>query len=124
MAATSFIGGRFVDRLGRRAPTTLGLLLMTIGVAPIEPAGSDITLSLLALGLSFVGLGLGLASLGLQISAAESVASSQAGSASGLFSTSRYLVSIIGLAIMAAVPATVASTFLSTRPAAVRNQIA
>ena len=40
---------------------------------------------------------------GLQITAVESVAKADAGSASGLYSTSRYLGSIIGSAIIAGI---------------------
>jgi len=50
-----------------------------------------------------VGVGLGPASPGLQISTVEVVDSNQAGSAAGLYSTSRYLGSITGPAIIAGI---------------------
>lgn len=103
MAFTSFAGGRLIDRMGRRMPTISGLALMTFGIAPIAFAGSDVTILQLVPSLALVGLGLGLASPGLQTSAVESVDRTQAGSASGLFSTSRYLGSIIGSAVIAGV---------------------
>lgn len=47
-----------------------------------------------------MGIGLGLASPGLQTSGVGAVESDQAGSAAGLYSTSRYLGSIIGSAVI------------------------
>ena len=48
-----------------------------------------------------MGIGLGLASPGLLTSGVGAVESDQAGSAAGLYSTSRYLGSIIGSAVIA-----------------------
>jgi DHA2 family methylenomycin A resistance protein-like MFS transporter len=70
---------------------------------PIALGGVHVSSAPLIIGLTLVGLGLGLATPGLQTSAVESVHSSQAGSASGLYSTSRYLGSIIGSAIIAGI---------------------
>ena len=50
-----------------------------------------------------MGIGLGLASPGLQTSGVGAVESDQAGSAAGLYSTSRYLGSIIGSAVIAGI---------------------
>lgn len=103
MTVSSFWGGRLIDRFGRRFPTTSGLALLTIGTMPIALGGVHVSSAPLIIGLTLVGLGLGLATPGLQTSAVESVHSSQAGSASGLYSTSRYLGSIIGSAIIAGI---------------------
>jgi sugar phosphate permease len=46
-------------------------------------------------------MGLGLSSAGLQTSAVESVEAREAGVASGVFSTSRYLGSIVGSSVLA-----------------------
>jgi DHA2 family methylenomycin A resistance protein-like MFS transporter len=43
-----------------------------------------------------IGVGIGLSSAGLQAAALEAVGAQDAGVASGLFSTSRYLGSIVG----------------------------
>ncbi len=48
------------------------------------------------------GAGLGLSMPGLQTMAVESVASQHAGVAAGVFSTSRYLGSIVGAAVLVA----------------------
>ena len=49
-----------------------------------------------------VGIGLGVATPGLQAPAVESVSEEQTGMASGVYSTSRYLGSILGSAFLAA----------------------
>ena len=95
------VGGRLADRLGRRVPTMAGLALLAVGVAPIAMMGADITLAALVGSLAVAGIGLGLSMPGLQTSAVESVGSREAGMASGVYSTSRYLGSILGSAILA-----------------------
>ncbi len=92
-----------IDRFGRRIPTTTGLIILIVGIIPIAFSGQDVSVQVLVAGLSLVGLGLGLASPGLQISAVEAVSENQSGSAAGLYSTSRYLGSITGSAIIAGI---------------------
>ena len=97
------VGGRMIDRFGRRLPTTLGLVILAVGVLPIAFAGQDVSIPTLLAGLALVGLGIGLAPPGLQTPGVEAVESDQAGSAAGLCSTSGYLGSIIGSAIIAGI---------------------
>ena len=97
------VGGRMIDRFARRLPKTLGLVTLAVGVLPIALAGQDVSIPTLLAGLALVGLGIGLATPGLQTSRVEAVESDQAGSAAGLCSTSRYLGSIIGSAIIAGI---------------------
>ena len=92
-----------IDRFGRRLPTTLGLVILAVGVLPIALAGQDVSIPTLLAGLALVGLGIGLATPGLQTSGVEAVESDQAGSAAGLCLTSRYLGSIIGSTIIAGI---------------------
>lgn len=91
------LGGRLADRWGRRWPTALGLLLLTAGMAGLGAleTGTDDLWVLLA-GLGVAGVGLGLSQAGLQTAVLESVARDQSGSASGIFSMSRYIGSIAG----------------------------
>lgn len=96
------IGGRLADRFGRRLPTSAGLALVAAGALPTALIGIDITLPMLVLGLALVGAGLGLSMPGLQTTAVESVSSRQTGVAAGVFSTSRYLGSIVGAAALVA----------------------
>jgi MFS family permease len=100
------IGGRLADRYGRRWPAVAGLALAALGLAlpaAIALTGGLATAHLPALlgGLALAGIGLGLSSAGLQISAVESAESRAAGVASGVFSTSRYLGSIVGSSMLA-----------------------
>ena len=103
MVVSSYVGGRMIDRFGRRLPTTIGMVLLTAGVVPIAIGGSDVSITVLIFGLSLVGLGIGMSTPGLQTSAVESVDRDQSGSAAGLYLTSRYMGSIIGSAIIAGI---------------------
>ena len=101
MIVVSPVGGRLADRFGRRLPTTVGLALLTLGTVPMAVAGAQVKLPPLVVGLAFVGIGIGLAMPGLQSTAVESVREEEAGVASGIYSTSRYLGSIVGSALLA-----------------------
>jgi EmrB/QacA subfamily drug resistance transporter len=95
------IGGRLAERLGHRAPGVLGLTILTASLVPLAVAPATISrLALVALLVS-AGVGLGLSSAPLQAAALESVEVAAAGVASGIFSTSRYLGSITGTALLA-----------------------
>lgn len=91
------LGGRLADRWGRRWPTTMGLFLLTAGMAWLFTldTGEQAMVSLLT-GIGVAGIGLGLMGAGLQTAVLESVSRQEAGSASGIYSTSRYLGSIVG----------------------------
>ncbi|MBI4641012.1 MAG: MFS transporter, partial [Candidatus Tectomicrobia bacterium] len=101
MIIFSPIGGRLADHFGRRWLTVTGLLLLTLGLLPLALTGGRITLLALLGGLGLAGVGLGLSSAGLQTVAVESVGLQEAGVASGVFSTSRYLGSIVGSSVLA-----------------------
>lgn len=96
MVIFSPVGGRLADRLGRRGPTVAGLSLLVLGLVPLALGGGAITTRALLAGLALIGVGIGLSSAGLQAAALEAVGAQDAGVASGLFSTSRYLGSIVG----------------------------
>jgi MFS family permease len=103
MIVFSPLGGRLSDNLGRRAPAVLGACLITAGALPfllVYPAWSWL---LYLIPLVCIGAGLGLSMAPVQATAIETAPSSQAGQASGLFSTMRYLGSILGSSVMAAV---------------------
>ena len=73
---------------------------MALGVLPIALIGTGIALSPLVGSLVLVGTGLGLSMPGLQTTAVESVSNKEAGVAAGVYSTSRYLGSILGATIL------------------------
>lgn len=95
------LGGHLADRWGRRWPTGAGLLLLTVGFGLLLAMGTSVTLPLLLSGLSIAGIGLGLSYPGMQTAALEAVHKHEAGAASGIYSTSRYLGSIIGSSVLA-----------------------
>jgi MFS family permease len=104
MSAAMFVaapmGGRLADRFGRRWPTVGGLAGLTLGAIQIAVAGVNGGWGI-ALGLVLIGGGLGLATPGLQVSALEAIGRQSAGAAAGAYSTSRYLGSIVGSALLA-----------------------
>ena len=104
------LGGRLADRLGRRLPSVIGFSLLTLGLLPLALSGGADGVGRV-LGLGLAGIGLGLASAGLQTAALESLSPRLAGTASGVFSTSRYLGSVAGSSLLAglAVPGVPAS---------------
>jgi DHA2 family methylenomycin A resistance protein-like MFS transporter len=106
MAVVSPLGGRLTDKFGRRAPTMTGLGMLTLGVLPVAAAGTQVALPVLVVGLILIGVGIGTATPGLQTTAVESVRKEEAGVASGIYSTSRYLGSIVGSVILAGLLAT------------------
>jgi len=93
-------GGRLADRFGRRRPAVGGLTLLALGTVPLAVGGGTVSLPALLGGLGLIGLGLGLASAGMQTAAVEAVGSAEAGVAAGIFSTSRYLGSIVGTSVL------------------------
>ena len=94
------LGGYLADRWGRRWPAVGGLLLLTLALLPLTLAGGGVALPILVGSLSIAGIGLGLAWAGIQTSAVEAVEPQQAGVASGIYATSRYLGSIVGSIVL------------------------
>jgi DHA2 family methylenomycin A resistance protein-like MFS transporter len=101
MLVFSPIGGRLADRLGRRGPTVAGLSVLALGLVPLALHGGGVTTQALLACLGLIGAGLGLSSAGLQAAVLEAVGPRDAGVASGVFSTSRYVGSIVGSGALA-----------------------
>ncbi len=96
-------GGALSDRLGRRAPALLGTTLLVAGVAPFVGIATSWSWYVFLLPLVLIGIGLGLSSAPVQTTALEAAPHGETGQAAGLFSTMRYLGSILGSAGMAAI---------------------
>ncbi len=103
-AACAPAGGRLADRFGRRWPTLAGLVLFAAGLAPLAGGAWNEAATLVAC-LACAGAGLGLAGSGMQTAALEAVPPRQAGAAAGAYSASRYLGSIAGSSVLAALVA-------------------
>jgi len=101
MVVFSPVGGRLADLLGRRGPTVAGLSLLVLGLVPLAFWGDEVTTRVLLAGLGLIGVGIGLSSAGLQAAALEAVGQQDAGIASGVFSTSRYLGGLVGSGALA-----------------------
>jgi DHA2 family methylenomycin A resistance protein-like MFS transporter len=109
-ALLSPLGGRLSDQFGRRAPAVAGNLLLALSAVPLVLDPRLDSAALLVL-LGLMGCGIGLSVASLQTSAVEAVPAQDAGSAAGMFSTSRYLGSIAGTIVLAALLAPHASAF-------------
>src|SRR5919206_5267533 len=97
------IGGWLSDRSGRRIPAFAGTALLAIGMLPFLAIEDTWSWMLYLAPLVLVGMGVGLSSASVQTTAVEVVPSNAVGQAAGLYSTMRYLGSIIGASGMAAV---------------------
>jgi DHA2 family methylenomycin A resistance protein-like MFS transporter len=100
-ALTGPLGGRWTDLRGRVVPAVTGSVALCVGAAGLALAVGSDRLWPVILVLAAMGLGLGIGGASVQAAALESVAVQKAGSASGVFSTSRYLGSVIGSTALA-----------------------
>jgi EmrB/QacA subfamily drug resistance transporter len=103
MIIFSPLGGRLSDRRGRQFPAVIGTALMALGSLPLLALGGGWSWWMFLPPLVVVGIGTGLSSAPVQTAAIEAAAASESGQAAGLFSTMRYLGSILGSALMAAI---------------------
>lgn len=100
------IGGRWADRSGRWRPAVAGAVALLAGAGLLAVAVKGASLAPVAAALAVMGLGLGVSGAPVQLAAVESVPGAQTGSAAGVFSTSRYLGSVVGSSLLAVVFAT------------------
>jgi EmrB/QacA subfamily drug resistance transporter len=97
------VGGWLSDRVGRRAPALAGTLIATAGAAPLVAISTTWAWPAYLVPLMVVGCGIGLAGAPVQAAAMQAARAGEAGQAAGMFSTMRYLGSILGAAGMAAI---------------------
>ena len=96
------VGGRLSDHVGRRAPAVLGTGLLTGALLWLSASGDLPGVPVLPTVLALAGAGLGLAQAPVQAAALDAVEPARAGMVAGAWSTSRYLGSITGSAVLAA----------------------
>ena len=95
-------GGRLADRIGRRWTSVAGSALLTLGAVPLALGLEQLSFPALLCALGVSGVGLGLSAAPMQTSAVEAVEARESGVASGVYSTSRYLGSIVGSIMLGA----------------------
>ena len=100
------IGGRWADSAGRWRPAVTGAVVLLAGAGGLAIAVKGASLAPVAVALALMGLGLGVAGAPVQLAAIEAAPGARTGSAAGLFSTSRYMGSVIGSSVLAIVFAT------------------
>jgi DHA2 family methylenomycin A resistance protein-like MFS transporter len=97
----SVVGGGLADRVGRRMPAVAGSALLTAPLLWLAALGDVPAVPVLLLSLTLAGAGLGIAQAPVQAAALGAVEPARAGMVSGVWSTSRYLGSITGSALLA-----------------------
>ena len=101
--AMSIVGGRQLLKLGYRAITLAGFVIMTAGFVMLGTFGRETTVYWLYLDLVMIGSGLGLTMLTLLIAVQQAVERHQLGVATSLSQFSRAIGGAFGVAIMGAV---------------------
>jgi len=97
------LGGRFSDRLGRKAPAVTGSLCMAAGLAALWLWAGEASIGQLGILLGLIGLGFGLSGPARQTAAIESVPDGSTGMAAGAYLTSRYVGGMLGASLAGAV---------------------
>lgn len=97
------LGGRWMDARGRILPAVVGAVALCAGMAALTVAVGSASLWPVVIALGGMGVGLGISGASVQATAVESVPGHRAGSASGIYSTARYLGSVIGSTALAMV---------------------
>jgi EmrB/QacA subfamily drug resistance transporter len=95
------IGGRWTDRVGSRTPAIVGAAVLLLGTIGLTVSLLTTSLAPIIVSLALMGLGLGISGAPVQTRVVESVSINRTGSAAGVFSTSRYMGSVIGSSILA-----------------------
>jgi EmrB/QacA subfamily drug resistance transporter len=102
MVVLSPVGGWLSDRVGRRGAATAGLAMLAAALLPLGIVGADVPTSLLVASLALAGAGIGLSNAAVQAAGIEALDARDAGVASGIFSTGRYVGGIAAASLVAA----------------------
>jgi EmrB/QacA subfamily drug resistance transporter len=119
-ATGATVARRLVPRLGVRAVPLIGLAFATGGMIVLTqlPVDGHYTSDLLT-GLLPIGLGLGLTFVPITLAGTREVTGEDAGLASGLLNTAQQIGGSIGLAVLATLAASRASSYLQEHPRSV-----
>lgn len=102
-AIWGLLGGRITDNRGKWLPAVAGAIALFTGAALLAGTFDVERLWPAILALAIMGTGLGVQSAAVQTAAVEAAPVAKVGSAAGVYSTSRYMGSVIGATILAVV---------------------
>lgn len=103
MALITFVSGAISDRIGTKWPTTLGMLLMTVGLFLLAQVGATTSDAQVVLGLVIAGLGTGMFVSPNNSAMLGSAPRERRGIASGIMATARSVGMVMGFAMAGAI---------------------
>jgi MFS family permease len=104
-AVLSPFAGRLSDRIGSRAPTTLGMMLIAIGLGVLGAMPADAGIAQVIIGLGLAGIGLAAFSAPNASAIMGSVGREQLGAASGFLATMRVTGQALSIAVLGGIAA-------------------
>lgn len=107
MAIVAPISGAFSDRIGSRAPATIGMLLLTAGLVALAMLAAQGSLVAIALALALVGLGVGIFVSPNNSALMGAAPRHRQGIASGVLATARNVGMVLGVGFAGAVFTTI-----------------
>jgi EmrB/QacA subfamily drug resistance transporter len=110
MAVLSPFSGLLSDRIGSRALSSIGMVLVGVGLLWMSALSVSSETSYVSIGLFIIGLGMGIFASPNTSAIMGSVRKSQLGVASGTLATMRFVGQASSLAIMGAIVSTIAGT--------------
>jgi EmrB/QacA subfamily drug resistance transporter len=90
------LGGRWADQRGHWSPAVWGASTLAAGTVILTASTMVDRLALIVVALVIIGLGLGISGAPVQAAALQAIPGDLAGSAAGIFSTARYVGSVVG----------------------------
>jgi len=106
MAATASMSGSLSDKIGSRAPATIGMGVLAVGLFLLSQVTLDTPIALIVGMLLLTGLGIGLFTSPNNSAVLGAVPAQQRGVANGILGTARTLGMLLGIALAGAVYAT------------------
>jgi EmrB/QacA subfamily drug resistance transporter len=119
MASITVLSGTLSDRIGSRLPSTVGLLILALGLFLLSRLDNATPLPLVVATLAMIGLGVGLFNTPNSSDVMGAAPSSRRGVAAAILSTARTLGNTLGLGLAGAIFTTVMAGHELTDPASV-----
>jgi EmrB/QacA subfamily drug resistance transporter len=109
MAITASLSGSLSDKVGSRLPSTLGMVVLTVGLLLLSRADAGTPLPLVSASLALIGLGIGLFTSPNSSAVIGAVPPDRRGVASGILATARSLGNVLGIGVAGAIFTTILS---------------